>query len=319
MRTFLLKVCIFCLLLFGAYATMLNQLSKGPVDEYYTKFTQKADGLILGLSRADQGIVPKILSDSLVRSDKSFQMVNFAMNQSFYGEIYLNSIRKKLDDKTENGLFILSVNPGAFTAPKEFDDEEIKKFDEKTILGKLKVFTEKPNYDYLSCCYGSSLYNVFFNTSIWDHFVFHEDGWNEVVLNTSRKTITEEDMKHWSELNLRFYKIKLKTEEFKQNRLEYFVKTISLLKDKGEVFLVRMPAAKEILSLENERWDSFDRQMDSIAMHKNVPYLNFIQDSEKYKTYDGSHLYSESARQFTSDLVVRIREKSYKELNKTHF
>jgi hypothetical protein len=291
----------------GLYAFLLTRLSKGPVDEYYMKFTQPADGLVLGLSRADQGVVPEIVADSLLPSDQEFRMVNFAMNQTFYGRAYLEAIRKKLREQTREGIFILSVNPGSFTASKGFNPDEIQKFDEKTILGKLSEVSADPNYDYLSCCYGSSLYNVIYNTSVWDHFVFHADGWNEVVLKTSQSTISEGDIRHWTALNLRFYKLKLKTEEFNPYRLEYLVKTIDFLKSRGKVYMVRMPAAADIIALENEQWSQFDILMDSVAQEEEIAYLNFTLTPDIYMTYDGSHLFSQSARKFTADLAFKIK------------
>ena len=51
--------------------------------------------------------------------------------------------------------------------------------------------------------------------------------------------------------------------------------------------------------------------MDSITKVHQIPYLDYSKNAPGYKTYDGSHLHSESAIQFSTqlakDMAVHIK------------
>lgn len=300
-KTLLIKLGFFVILLVSIYAMLINKLSQGPVDELYYKFTQKSDGLILGLSRADKGIVPAILSDEL-NPNLHTTITNFASYQSFYGETYLKSIKSKLEDSNGKGIFILAVGPGSFSAPSGMTKEQIKNLDEKTAFGKVSNFTQAPNYDYLTCCYAYPLYNIFFNNAQWENLVSHQDGWNEVPRVTETRSITDSDIRHWTELTLRFSKQKIKKSDYSEYRFNYFLETISFLKNKGTVYLVRLPISNTVLQLENESWKEFDSKMENVATEYNIPYFSYTTHPNDYMTYDGSHLLSKSAIEFTKVL-----------------
>jgi hypothetical protein len=305
---FIAKLLVFCSVLIASYLFLVNKLSQGYVDMYYPKFTQRGGNLILGLSRADQGIVPAILQEELKSENYAETYVNFASNQSFYGEVYLNAVKEKLDQSVANGLFVLSVTPGCFTAPKSAGEKEIVRMDEYTIMGKADNFTSNPNYNYIVNCYGEPLYNALHNFTVWENLKSHQDGWNEVSMTSQQMKIEEKDIDIWKSQNLTFYNRKVRTETFKAHRENSFEETIRFLKKHGVVFLVRLPADPDIIALENENWANFDQQMERIARDHNISYLNYSMGFEGFRTYDGSHMPSESARMFTRLLATDIKK-----------
>ena len=88
MIRFLGKLLLFSFVLSATYLLLVHKLSQGYVDMYYPKFTQPGGSLVLGLSRADQGIDPSLLREELRPADFAAPFVNFASNQSYYGEVY---------------------------------------------------------------------------------------------------------------------------------------------------------------------------------------------------------------------------------------
>ena len=86
---------------------------KGGVDAFYGRFTSPPAGsLVLGTSRAAQGIRPAVLT---ARLGGQFEgpVLNYAftLTHSPYGPAYLRSIQRKLRPETKNGLFIVAVDP----------------------------------------------------------------------------------------------------------------------------------------------------------------------------------------------------------------
>ncbi|MBR9853728.1 MAG: hypothetical protein GYB37_04005 [Algicola sp.] len=305
MRYFILKLTLFFSLLASAYLFMVNKLSEGYVDMYYPKYTQHAGGLVIGLSRADQGIDPKTIVENLeLKTD--LPLINFAANQYYYGEVYLEGIKQKLKHGSGNGLFILSVSPGSFTGPIGFGTKGIKEMDGKTAMGKAEDFNSDPNYSYIINCYGQGLYHALFAQRAPGNMITHDNGWNEILTSGSDFVLSDALKMDWKRQNLDYFQRRLPKEETKDYRWEWFGKTIEYLRDKGQVVLVRMPADKEVFDFENSNSLNFDRSMDSIIKIHQIPYLDYSKNSSYFETYDGSHLHSGSAIQFSTQLAKDI-------------
>ncbi|NBC06731.1 MAG: hypothetical protein GVY26_06010, partial [Bacteroidetes bacterium] len=80
-------------------------------DAFYWKSTYASSTLILGASRANQGISPDALEKEL---GLEYSALNFAFTgiHSPYGAAYNELIKRKIDYDRTPGLFILSVHPG---------------------------------------------------------------------------------------------------------------------------------------------------------------------------------------------------------------
>ncbi|MCF7568639.1 hypothetical protein L3X37_09705 [Sabulilitoribacter arenilitoris] len=307
---FIIKISLFCLLFIAVYLFYVNKLSKGYVDQYYNKLTQESGSLVIGLSRADQDIVPQVLEKQLNDLEFDMPITNFAMNlnHSAYGELYLKGIKEKLKPNLKQSLFILSVSPGAFTAPLKMKDEDIFEMDKKGIIGKTKDLKHKPNYDYIINNFEHPLYYSIISLNSWSHHYAHDNGWNEVKLINNSDKLKKEDMLLWKTQTIDYYNKKKELQEVSKYRINGFIETVKYLKTKGEVFLVRLPADADIIDFENSHWQSFNKEMDSISQNQNVAFFNYTMQNTNYQTYDGSHMVSESAKAFTKQLSSDIKE-----------
>lgn len=305
MKAFGLKILVFALLLSGTYYVMIDKLSTGYVDIYYNKCTEEAGSLFIGISRAQQGLSPEVFKKQLNTKGFDEPMINFAFNsyESPYGEAYLDAIKKKLKPNTNNGLFILSVTPGSFV---DFftNEKDIQKMEKKSIVGKVTDFTSNPNYNYIMKCYGFALYNIFGEDYKWENLTTHSNGWNEVKIKNGPQKLSEEEMEAWALETIYSNKKREKTERISTYRINSFVKTIDYLKQRGSVYIVRLPADPRLIELENNYWKGFNKEMDSISQSNGVSYLNYSIGSENFKSYDGSHLTSESAKK-VSELISK--------------
>lgn len=307
MKNLILKAVLFCSLMAIGYFLLVDKLSKGFVDMTYLKFTQEAGSLVIGLSRADLGIDPQTVEEQLIGFSDSGPLINFASNQYNFGETYLNAIKKKLNSSPDNRIFIITVSPGSFTAPKGFGAKGILSLDSKTAIGKTKDFTSYPNYSYIINCYGSGLYTALIENRDWDNLTPHDNGWNEISLESNSTPIGTELIEYWKRQNLAYYGRKLSMIEVKPYRKEWFVKTIEFLQSEGSVYLVRMPVDQEILNFENQSWEGFSTYIQDVASERNIPYFDYSHRSGRFATYDGSHLYSETAKEFSAQLAQDIQ------------
>ena len=60
-KTLILKISVLATLLVVTYIGLAYKTTQGNVDMYYSKFTHKGGSLIIGLSRARDGISPMII------------------------------------------------------------------------------------------------------------------------------------------------------------------------------------------------------------------------------------------------------------------
>lgn len=302
MNRFIIKGGAFFLVLAAIYL-VLGFLADGKTDPFYLRFTSpKQKSLILGTSRAAQGIIPTILNKKVVANkyEGPFYNFSFTVLHSPFGEVYYNAIKNKIDTNTKNGLFIIAVNPWSIaskTDSKNLRESELE-------LSKIKFFNSYPNYDYLKNAYKNSFFNLlkektFNNKSI---MFLHDDGWLEVTMNISDKLIekgSEEKLKNYKNKQLPFYKIS-------NYRINYLKKTIHLLKEYGDIILVRIPVDNRMLEIENLLDKEFENRIHKIAKQNSCKYISYKDDGYIYP--DGNHLYKESGKKFTERLAIDINK-----------
>ena len=94
MKRFILQLALILSVLIGCIFLVLNK-ADGGTDPFYIRFTTpKQQNLILGTSRAAQGLQPHVF-DSIC--NVNFYNYSFTIAHSPYGPTYLNSIKKKLN------------------------------------------------------------------------------------------------------------------------------------------------------------------------------------------------------------------------------
>jgi hypothetical protein len=326
---FFKKLFIWLLVIVIIHLLSLVFFTDGYFDSYYRKFTQPATSLIIGTSRANQGIMPSILDSSL-----KTHFTNYAFNiaVSPYGPVYNNSIYFKLNKTLKNQLFIVTVDPWSLSVKNENVNDNEELFRERnTFLENVKKVSKNPNIQYLNQredAWGSiiieSLKSRFFkiliasqkkNTFISLVFPFnmlkpnaysylHKDGWLEVTLRDFSENFLE---KRTKEKIVQYEKEWKNNYHYSKNREDYLSELIDTLKNFGTVIMVRMPVHRDMQAFEDNYCNDFDIRMHSLSIYHNITYLNMV-SGQKYQFTDGNHLTKFSALDFTKCLADSIFE-----------
>lgn len=306
MQQFLIKISLFlfCAGIFGIY---VFSLADGSTDPFYLRFTSpQQSSLILGTSRAAQGIQPKIL-DEIFESDKDHKFYNysFTLGHSPYGPTYLQSIKTKIDPKTNNGVFIVTVDPWTISSTGE-DPNDFSNFREKErSLGKVTINNLSPNIQYLLYCFDEPYNKIFKNKFQTPALFLHKDGWLEVDIpmdSLSIKKRTVQKIKNYRNINLPNY-------HFSELRLRYLEMTIRYLQEYGSVYLARLPVHPKMLEIENSLMPDFDEKINQLVKARKIPYLDMTNDNEQYEFTDGNHLYKTSGVKVSKKIAEWIKQK----------
>jgi len=294
MKKLILKSIIFIAAISLSCFIILIQ-ADGYVDPFYLRFvTPRQSSLILGTSRSAQGLQPAILNRCLSRND--IYNYSFTIMHSPYGLTYLNSIKKKLDPKTKDGIFILAIDPWSLSSTGAGIDDMDEFRETKLCLANIKSVDKNPNIEYLlKNIHNRS--NIFLNR-FRAYFFLHEDGWLEVNVDMDLKSVeqrTEKKIASYKEDSLHTFK-------FSEIRLEYLVKTINYLKQYGKVFLVQLPIDPGIMEIEQEFLPDFNIIIKR-SLPEGINYYDMTPLNKDFIYTDGNHLYKDSGAE-VSELVA---------------
>jgi len=295
---------------------LLAFCADGNSDGFYARLSSgKQSSLIIGTSRAAQGILPKEINEELSLDPKLYNF-SFSLDNSPFGEVYLKAIKSKLKKNTNDGIFIVAVNPWSIA---EDTDDKSKKIDSKSLLFNLNRTSGKPNLEYLVKNYKRGWGNILikkFETRILQRLqkdnsklkgssmFVHEDGWLEVSTSIEPSYLANN-----IEKKTKTYIDALGTHKFSDYRYNYLVKTIEFLQERGTVYLVRLPVHDKLIQIEKQLMPEFDSKMNSIGLEKNIEYLNFLPKAENYVYTDGNHLYKTSAKLVSQEIAEYIKLK----------
>ena len=300
MKHFLIKSIIFLVICLTIFYFIFYSVD-GYADGMYLKFTTpKQSSLVLGTSKAAQGIRPEILNKSLGRND----IYNYAFTviHSPYGPYYLESIKRKLNRASEKGIFILQVDPYGISSTST-DPENPELFREKEgPVGQLESVNTNPNIGYMLRHYPYQ-YNFIFKRHLGKvgKGFLHDDGWVEIT-----KDMSPIEVEKRIETKTKAYIERTSTYKISRLRIEYLEKTINYLKEYGQVYLVRIPVAQSLFELENILDPEFDRRMTEISEKYTIPYFNYSRDFTEFKYLDGNHLSTTSSALFSEILAKDI-------------
>jgi hypothetical protein len=299
---FLVRIFIFSIFpLVTLYGVFL--LENGTSDPFYQRFTTpKQSALILGNSKAAQGIVPAVLDQKLFHEfGAKIYNYSFTVYNSPYGPVYLESLTKKLDENSKSGYFVITVDPWNIASDIN-DPDNPDKFEENgRFLAKIDNVNSGQNFTYLFDWFSKSFYEILLMKLKPNFSKLHSDGWFE----------TTGDMIGTSEPERRkqmvdFYNDYLTKYRYSEERFKYLQKTIEFLQTKGPVYLVRLPLHQDILKIENELDPDFDSRMNSLSQQYDIPYFEFNNLQLEWKFKDGLHMTLESARDFSDHLSKEI-------------
>lgn len=301
MKRFILQTTAFILLTGFSFVFILYQ-ADGYTDAFYLRFTTpKQFNLIVGTSRAAQGLQPAIF-DEILETDAPFFNYAFTLAQSPFGHVYLNSIKKKLDTTQRNGTFIITVDPWSISSETANPNDSAHFREINLALANTVNVNQKPNWGYLYHNFGGKYYQIlsFGNSKMY----LHEDGWLEMNLRTDVAVVQERTLK-----KLKRYRDKvLPKYKFSTLRLQYLIKTIQYLNQYGKVFLVRLPVSKEMLEIENELMPMFDSKLKE-AILLSEDYLDFTKEKTSFTYTDGNHLHKKSGAVVSQKIANWIKNR----------
>ncbi len=251
----------------------------GHADPFYLKFTGgKKSSLIIGTSKAAQGLQPNILKEV---TGKDFYNYAFAIYSSPYGKSYFQSIQKKLTKSDSSQVFILSVDPWSLSSTTSDPNDTLNFRENNSYIAGIDDPCQSVNYTYLFQYFDEPYYKILTNNST---AVLQPNGWLAVTLpvdtasSARRRNFTITD-----------YKTKLTSYQFSSVRYTYLLRTVDYLKNYGSVYLVRLPVHPSLMALENQLMPEFDTTLRTAISHSDG-YLDLSPDNAIFQYTDGVHL-----------------------------
>lgn len=300
MKKFLIKIVPYFLAI-TLVLVVLGSYADGNTDDNYMHFAvEKPQNIILGDSRGSQGVVPGILKAELSR-----KFDNFSLNvvESPYGQIYLRALKRKLDPKTQNGIFILTVDPWALSLNKNI--KKAQDFPEvHSPLNDMYIYDQSPNYEYLLKHYTRSWFKIYTERAAVgkSNSFLHEDGWMEINVDMNKDSVALRTQR-----KVAFYEALAKQADLSRERFSALEEIINYLRTKGTVYLVRIPGSEKIMKIENKKFPHFSNLLYDISRKQNIKFLDFSQKYNDYLYTDGNHLYKESSKKLTACIADSIK------------
>jgi len=296
-----LKLILKLLIVIGAVfiSFMIFYIAVSPeyIDIFYVRFiTPRQSSLILGDSRAAQGLVPSVINQS-----SRFSFFNYAFTASYspFCEDYFISIKDKLTQNIEGQIFIISIGPTQFTSYETTTARTTSSY-----LSSIKSVNGNGfiNLPYFLSVNRKPLIYGFFNRVIGTA-VTHKDGWLQQRLvyvspGEREERYTSGIIRFENSISARFW------DDLKWNS---FCDIVDFLKDNGAiVILIRMPTSSDIAILENLYFPDFNDRFNSYCMEDQIYFLDHSSLSNSYNTIDGNHLTDESAIEYSEYLSEEL-------------
>jgi hypothetical protein len=294
----LIKIGIWGAAVILVYTTVIGYHAGPRTDYFYNRFTQpKAPSLILGSSRAAQGIVP----DSI--DEEELLNYSFTNYNSPYGECYFNAAKKKFSGES-GGIFILEVNPFVLSNYKRNMNGESEVFEECNAPPSNMWFTDaSPNFEYFIRNYSEDLNTL---TGIKERpfsIFLHDNGWLEIEMSFDtayfRKN-TEDKVRNYEELIT-----KMKPSSARWDALAAIIEYFSRY---GTVALVRIPVSPQMAEIESTYYADFGEQIKALSRKTETEYLDYSYLNDSLYFTDGNHLHRSSAKIFSGILSSDIQK-----------
>lgn len=298
MKKFLIKAGLFSVSI-AIFCVFVYSKAGETTDAFYNRLSQPSmNSLVVGSSRAAQGLQPYVLDSILGR--KGMFNYAFTVAHSPFGPAYLKSIERKLKSDPEEGIFIIDVNPWSIANDIE-NPNNIDLFSESDrFLGNMPFVNIRPNIPYLVNYYNDKNFNLLKkNDSVYR---VHNDGWLEVSLLEQKEKMIDRRAR-----KIKQYSEKLLFVSYSEARLNFLKETILFLKKHGKVYLVRLPVHKEMQEIENKLMPQFDEVLLQLSNELKVPYRSYINDSNNLVYIDGHHLRKDSGKQVSGWVAEWIK------------
>jgi hypothetical protein len=296
MRYFLIKLLRLATISFFIFFTFLIVILshlKYRIDPFYNKLTSATEkGLILGDSRALQGLDPKYLR---------FPSENFAftIGHSPYDKSYIKLIKKKLNNiEIKNRTHIVCVSPWSLLTNNK-DHLDLNPYFTETL--SLPLFN--PNFEYLFKYVDFNFTQL--NKLISSKQISKKNGYLMVEMDSGElQREYPRRVKEKIENYTAKYPFEILTLE--SSRVLNVTKIINFLQMTGDVHIVRLPVSPEMLKLEILRFPNFNHLMNQLSKNESVNYINL--SDMKIRTIDGNHIYYKDVPRVSCQLDTLIKK-----------
>jgi hypothetical protein len=285
------------------WATCTRLFFNGYTDDYYLRVASpRQTGLIVGTSRAAQGLVPAEIDARALGASAAPYNFAFASSLTRYGRAYFEAIGRKLAEQrpAQIGVFLLEVSPLAIsidaTGTREFPEQE-------TFVGKLSTFASDPNVEYPFYAARRGYDIIDRSVRRWrgtGRLFLHDDGWLEV------KPVADASIELNIQQKLVDYAQVFSVSRHSPERSEYLERTIVQLVARGRVALVVMPIDPRLRALEWSYMPDFDDRMRVLAERSRATYLDLSDLDARVVTNDGNHLRQDWARAVSREVSARL-------------
>lgn len=308
MKTIAFKFCIYAIALFGIHYLAAIR-ANGYFDPFYLRFTNgKHHSMIVGTSRAAQGLQPSVLNEKLKSQYAPLGNFSFTGLNSPFGSIYLRAIKKKLNKKKipAKKLFIVCISGTGISVKNNPSDEPGMYREKGLFLDKMFMIGQKgkPNFDYLSKNYTESWVKLL-QPIKRGSMRLHKDGWLEVSLSMSEANVNRRINRKVSN----YQKDVVPTHAPSISRVEKLKETIEYLQKHGEVVLVRLPVDPRLKAIEDQYAPDVESIACEVATKYNIPYWTFMSRGSEYQYTDGNHLYKTSGKKISAEIADMIMQK----------
>lgn len=287
MRKFILKILILLAICLSTIAYIINKNIELFRDLNYSKYVSKHKSLVIGTSRSNYAINPSSFSEK-------YDLFNFAFTAatSPYGKIYYEAIQDKIT-KEKGAIFLIGIDPYGLSLHK------IKPvfIEEKNSLGRQFTLNCNPNYEYIFKNL-TPLYNRIFPEAK-SNKIKHENGFNQLLDNLS-----EERKIEVRKTKILDYTTASQSETISAERITYFEKTIELLQQYGNVYLISVPVSPELLAIQDKYWPQRYQYIEGLKKKYKIQYINMQINFPNPKTIDYVHLELEQSK-VVSDFLSR--------------
>ncbi len=294
MRKFITNISLFGILCVISICIVLSS-ADGYSDPYYLRFTTpKQNSLIIGTSKAAQGLNPDVINKTL---NSNLYNYSFDISKSPFGPAYLESINRKLDKKKKNGIFIVTVDCWSIYSRGKNPNDSSSFGENSSCVGEIEFVDHNPNFQYLTTYMLGNYYKIIIKPTVAR---LHENGWLEVSLAMDSISVARR-----SKSTLVEYQNYLSLYQFSKVRLDYLLKTVDFLKQYGHVYLVRLPVSPKLMDIENQLAPNFSELMQ-LATEKSSGFLDLTSKNNAFTYTDGVHLSAKSSKLVSEEIALWI-------------
>lgn len=289
MKPFLLRTAIALLVALGLHA-LFGLFADGRTDEYYLRFTTpRQRSLVIGTSRAAQGLHPDVLNaeQAALGFDGPLFNYGFTIAHSPFGPTYLHAIAEKLDTSARHGLYLVTVDPWALSAVPDSLVGEAWPESERT-LGTQWCFNGRPNYEYLVRHWPAGWGAL----ARWPKgdpdttTVLLPDGRLEMHIPMDSTTVRVRTRRRIDA----YAQEMLPGRRMSDARLAYLDRTIDLLAPHGRVVLIQLPVSGALFRIEQQLCPDFSERMSAVAARHGLRYFDLMPMGDSLTYPDGNHL-----------------------------